>query len=284
MPKRDHGTGGVRALVLLVLASLALITLDARSGSPVDPVRDAVGTVGRAGRGRRGDRRTPVQGGRAQPRQQPRTCATTWPRSRPRTPTSAASSRTTSTDRNRLAELDGLVRTARDTGYALVPARVVGMGPAQSFSRTVTIDAGTDAGVKPDLTVVNADGLVGRVVRASRTTATVLLIVDSDSVVGGRLGSSMEIGFIKGRGAVGGKARLDLDLVDDAATPARKGDVVVTWGSRQGRPVRRRHPDRAGRVGLQHPARAVQAGGDRPVRRLQPPRPGRRRRAPRHPG
>jgi len=142
---------------------------------------------------------------------------------------------TTSTDRNRLAEYDGLVRTARDTGYALVPARVVGIGPAQSFTRAVTIDAGTDAGVKPDSTVVNADGLVGRVVRASRSTATVLLIVDSDSVVGGRLGSTLKIGFIKGRGAVGGKARLDLDLVDDAATPARK-DVVVSWGSGTGGP------------------------------------------------
>ena len=46
----------------------------------------------------------------------------------------------------------------------------------------------------------------------------------------------MEIGFLSGRGAVGGKARLDLDLVDDAATPARKGDVVVTVGQRHGRP------------------------------------------------
>jgi rod shape-determining protein MreC len=63
----------------------------------------------------------------------------------------------------------------------------------------------------------------------------VLLIVDSDSVVGGRLGSTLKIGFIKGRGAVGGRARLDLDLVDDAATPARK-DVVVSWGSGTGGP------------------------------------------------
>ena len=44
-------------------------------------------------------------------------------------------------DRNRLAELDGLTNTANQTGYALVAARVVGMGPMQSFSRTVTIDS-----------------------------------------------------------------------------------------------------------------------------------------------
>ncbi|MGI9155476.1 MAG: rod shape-determining protein MreC, partial [Marmoricola sp.] len=142
---------------------------------------------------------------------------------------------TGSVDRNRLAEYDGLVRTARDTGYALVPAHVVGIGPAQSFSRMVTIDAGTTSGVRPDSTVVSRDGLVGRVIRANRTTATVLLIIDADSVVGGRLGSTMKIGFIRGRGATGQKGRLDLALVDNAASPARD-DVVVSWGSGKGGP------------------------------------------------
>src|SRR6185312_12569883 len=71
-------------------------------------------------------------------------------------------------DRNRLHELDGLTRTANQTGYALVAARVVGMGPMQSFSRTVTIDAGTSSGIRKDMTVLNSDGLVGRVIAATR--------------------------------------------------------------------------------------------------------------------
>ena len=90
-------------------------------------------------------------------------------------------------DRNRLAELEGLTRTANQTGYALVAARVVGMGPMQSFSRTVTIDAGTSS-ASADMTVLNNDGLVGRVISATRSTADVLLIVDTDSVVGGGSG------------------------------------------------------------------------------------------------
>jgi rod shape-determining protein MreC len=85
------------------------------------------------------------------------------------------------------------------------------------------------------MTVLNNDGLVGRVVRADRSTATVLLLVDQDSVVGGRLGSSMEVGFLRGRGSVGGDARLDLDLVDASATVERD-DSLVTWGSRNGAP------------------------------------------------
>ncbi len=147
-------------------------------------------------------------------------------------------------DRNRLAELDGLTNTANQTGYALVAARVVGMGPMQSFSRTVTIDAGTSSGVHKDMTVLNNDGLVGRVISATRSTANVLLILDTDSVVGGRLGSNNEIGFLRGRGVTSDRGRLDLDLVDNSVTPAqgrRRGHL--------GQPERRARTSPASRSG-----------------------------------
>jgi rod shape-determining protein MreC len=142
---------------------------------------------------------------------------------------------TTSEVRYRAAELDGLLQSSRSTGLALVPTRVVAMGPAQSFSRTVTIDAGTSSGIHPDMTVINNQGLVGRVVQASRGSATVLLVIDQDSVVGARLGSNGEVGFLRGRGEISGEGRLDLDLVDNSETPG-KDDVVVTFGSRNGSP------------------------------------------------
>ncbi|MDH2414053.1 rod shape-determining protein MreC [Nocardioides sp. CER19] len=138
-------------------------------------------------------------------------------------------------DRNKLAEYEGLTAAAQNMGYAVVPARVIGYGASQSFSRTVTIDAGSEAGIEPDMTVVNAAGLVGRVLRVSRSTATVLLIVDADSVVGGRVGSSMEVGFVHGNGVLGHAGRLDLELLDQSVVPA-KGDTVVTWGSSKGAP------------------------------------------------
>lgn len=138
-------------------------------------------------------------------------------------------------DRNKLAEYDGLTAAAGSLGYALVPARVVGLGPSQSFSSTVTIDAGSRSGLRPDMTVVNNDGLVGRVLRVARTTATVLLVIDPDSTVGGRVGESMEVGSVHGRGVLGDEARLDLELIDQAVVPARS-DTVLTWGSEGGAP------------------------------------------------
>ena len=138
-------------------------------------------------------------------------------------------------DRNRLAAYDALTRTAADTGFALVPARVIALSSGQSFSRLVTIDAGSRAGIRPDMTVLNNDGLVGRVLSTTATTATVLLIVDAESGVGARLGHSMEVGLLRGRGDLDENGRLDLDLVDESIVPTRN-ELVVTWGSQDGAP------------------------------------------------
>jgi rod shape-determining protein MreC len=219
-------------LVLLLLACATLITLDYRGGtaSPLEPARQAIGDVVgpveevtatavrpfkelpgflRSNKGLRND----------------------LARLEAENSNLRSEIATSSLERNRLAELDGLVQTSKKTGYALLPARVVAMGPAQSFSRTVTIDKGTSAGIFPDMTVLNHDGLVGRVLRADRSAATVLLIIDQGSVVGGRLGSSLEVGFLRGRGDVTDRGRLDLELVDNSTIP-RKDDVVTTWGSK----------------------------------------------------
>lgn len=224
------------ALVLLLLACFTLITLDARGGegSPVDPVRAAVGEV-----------LGPVEAATAAITRPvlavPQFFATTAGLRSDVARLEAENAHlrgrlaTSEVDRNRVRELDGLLAASRRTGRTLVPARVVALGPAQAFSRTVTIDAGTSSGVRADQTVLNNSGLVGRVLRADRSTATVLLVVDRESVVGGRLGSSQEVGFLRGRGALGDRSRLELDLVDSSVTPARH-DVLVTWGSRNGAP------------------------------------------------
>lgn len=222
--------------MLLLLASFTIITLDVRGGdsSPVDPLRAAAGEVF-----------GPVEEGTAtvvRPfRQVPEFFASTnglrshVAKLEAENSTLKSLVETGSLDRNRAAELDGLLTSSKAAGYALVPARVIAVGAAQSFSRTVTIDAGRSAGVHPDMTVLNNDGLVGRVIRADRSTATVLLIVDQESVVGGRLGSSMEVGFLRGRGRVSGTSPLDLDLVDNSVVPS-KNDVLSTWGSKNDAP------------------------------------------------
>jgi rod shape-determining protein MreC len=223
-------------MVALVLACLTLMTLDHHpgAGSPLEPARAAMGSVF-----------GPVESGTAAV-VRPVTALGGWFRSQKSLQNDIATleaqnsrlraeQATSQYQRNQLAEYQGLTAAATSLGQALVPAHVVAYGPAQSFSRTVTIDAGSDAGVRPDQTVLNDDGLVGRVLRVTRTTATVLLIVDTESVVGGRVGASMKVGFLRGKGELGGHGSLDLQLVDQADSPA-EGDSIVTWGSRDGAP------------------------------------------------
>ncbi|MCX6400496.1 MAG: rod shape-determining protein MreC [Propionibacteriales bacterium] len=138
-------------------------------------------------------------------------------------------------DDQRLQDLEGLRAVAGDLGYALVPARVIAIGAAQSFSSTVTLDAGSDAGLRPDLTVVAAEGLVGRIISVTSHTATVLLIVDNSSAVGGRIGDNAELGFVNGHGTLGDDDRLEMELADRNVVP-KVGQEIVTWGSENGSP------------------------------------------------
>ncbi|MBE7325120.1 rod shape-determining protein MreC [Nocardioides sp. Y6] len=233
-------------MVALTLASVTLMVLDHQGGdsSPVEPVRAVAGELF-----------APVETVTAAT-VRPFTAVPTWFRSKDslreevskleaENAALRAEVASADLDANTLAQFEGLTVAAADLGRAMVPARVIGYGPAQSFSRTVTIDAGTAAGVRPDTTVVNADGLVGRVLRATAHRATVLLVVDPESIVGGRIGTSMEVGFLTGRGELGREGRLDLELLDQSLVPA-EGDTVLSWGSEDSGPYVRGVP--VGRV------------------------------------
>ena len=237
MPLQDGGSGRSRSvLAVLVLASATVITLDYQGGddSALAPARGAVAQALGPVEEQAAVVARPLA---AVPElfRSSQDLRADVARLEAENATLRGQVAATSEVRYRAAELDALLQTSARDDLDVVPARVVALGPAQSFTRTVTIDAGTSSGVHADMTVVNYDGLVGRVVRATATTATVLLIADEKSVVGARLGSDAEVGFLSGRGDLGGDGRLDLDLVDDTETPGQD-DVVVTWGSRGGSP------------------------------------------------
>ncbi|WP_020393073.1 rod shape-determining protein MreC [Kribbella catacumbae] len=216
-------------LVLVILASFTLIVLDARrsAGSPVEPLRHAAAAVFGPLESGASSARQPVDNLRDRFAEVDRLKAENEKLTADNEKL-ISDLRTTDYARNRAAELDRLLKVAPK--YTVTPARVIGMGSAQSFNHTVTIDAGTADGVRADMTVLNGDGLVGRVVRTTEATATVLLIGDRNSTVGGRLNSTMALGFVSGRGEVGSSATLDYKLVDLKARP-KVGDRIVTWGS-----------------------------------------------------
>lgn len=131
-------------------------------------------------------------------------------------------------------QLRRLLQLAGRGGYRVVAARVVAAGPA--YENTVTIDAGSADGIKPEETVLNGDGLVGTVTSVSAHTSTVLLDTDASSTVGVRLAGTGQIGAVTGTGrSQSGPAALRLQVFDANAV-LRPGEQLVTFGSRNGRP------------------------------------------------
>ncbi|GMA85729.1 hypothetical protein GCM10025868_09790 [Angustibacter aerolatus] len=116
-------------------------------------------------------------------------------------------------------------------GYRVVPARVVAVAQRQDDAHRVTVDAGTRDGVRPEMTVLDGDGLVGRVLRAGPTTADVLLVTDPDFSVGVRLERTGRIGVATGAG----DDPMHLNLLD-AQTDVQPGARLVTLGSEGDRP------------------------------------------------
>jgi rod shape-determining protein MreC len=219
-------------LVLLIAIAFALITVDIRGGedSPVDGARQAAATVfgpiedgvssavdpvGNAiqavkDSGERHDRISQLERDNA-----------------------ALKAKLGSDDRNRsrLKQLDKILKTAGAGQYGIKGAEVIAIGAAQGFSWTVTIDAGANDGLKRDMTVLNGDGLVGRVTTVGPNTATVLLASDPDFTVGTRMESTDELGFASGQG----DRPLRVEMLNGKAK-IKKGDRLVTFGSQADRP------------------------------------------------
>ncbi len=121
----------------------------------------------------------------------------------------------------RLAELLNLKETLDDPVAA---AQVIGVDPTGWF-RAVIINKGKLDGVRVDMPVVSARGVVGRIVSVSPHYAKVLLIIDQNSAVDILVQRSRDRGMVKGMFT--DACRVDY-LVSTSDVVA--GDVVITSG------------------------------------------------------
>ena len=106
-----------------------------------------------------------------------------------------------------------------------IAAATIGFDP-ENQSRSVTLDKGSNAGVKLDAGVVNEDGVVGRVVAVEPFTSSVLLLTDPDSKVPAVVQRGRWWGI-----ATGTTTRVQLRFVSQDAR-LRLGDTVVTGTGR----------------------------------------------------
>jgi rod shape-determining protein MreC len=93
--------------------------------------------------------------------------------------------------------LRSLLNYSDMTSHESIVASVIGRDPS-NWLMTLTIDKGSDHGIRTGLPVVSGDGVVGQVASVGAQSATVLMINDTASGVGAMLQNSRAIGVIEG--------------------------------------------------------------------------------------
>jgi rod shape-determining protein MreC len=133
--------------------------------------------------------------------------------------------------RGQLLQLKGVLDLAGRGGYKVVAARVIGRGSAATFSETITLDQGSSAGIRSDMSVISANGLVGLVKEVTANSSIVQLISDPNFKVGVLIARSQSVGILQGQGG----SSYSLQLLDPSGT-ILVGDKLLTNGSDQNHP------------------------------------------------
>ncbi|MEO7804601.1 MAG: rod shape-determining protein MreC [Actinomycetota bacterium] len=124
--------------------------------------------------------------------------------------------------------LQALIEQKPWTQGKTIAARVIGVGPSNQ-EWTVFLDKGRADGLREDMAVVSAEGLVGRVTLALRHQAKVLMVIDPEHAVGSKLTGSGETGVLGGKG----EDDMKFEFIDPDA-PVKIGETVITSGYDKG--------------------------------------------------
>jgi len=130
-----------------------------------------------------------------------------------------------------LGQLKSILDLAGTAGFKVVNTRVISQGSSQSFAQTITIDAGSNAGIKRNMTVLSEFGIAGVVKDVYPNSALISLATDPSFRIGIRIAGSQQIGILSGRG----NRSASLQLIDNL-TSVKVGDILLSRGSVANRP------------------------------------------------
>ena len=135
---------------------------------------------------------------------------------------------------NTLAQLEslkGVLDLAGKARYKTVSARVISKGGTGTFSETIVLDIGSDSGVRRDMTVIAASGLVGVVKSTTASSSIVLLMNDPSFRIGVRVAGKQDMGILLGQG----DKNYSLQMLS-ATSAISVGDVLLARGSSGDKP------------------------------------------------
>ncbi len=120
--------------------------------------------------------------------------------------------------------LEEILGFTKESPYELMPARVVGR-EGSIVSSTIVIDKGFRDGVKQNMPVISANGIVGIVLTVARESSRVMLINDKNSRIDVLIQDNRAMGILEGSA----DGTINLSYVD-RKLPVSIGDTVVTAG------------------------------------------------------
>ncbi len=120
--------------------------------------------------------------------------------------------------------LQDLLQFKQTTNRPILAAQVIGLDPTGWF-KSIIINKGKNDGLYLNMPVVNAYGVVGRIVSVSPNYSKVLLIIDHNSAVDCLIQRSRERGIVKGLST----EICRLDYVSKSGDVVI-GDIIITSG------------------------------------------------------
>jgi len=120
--------------------------------------------------------------------------------------------------------LQELLQFKQATDHPVLAVQVIGLDPTGWF-KSVIINKGKKAGLELNMPVVNAEGVIGRIVSCSPNYAKVLLVIDQNSAVDCLVQRSRDRGMVIGLSTESCKLNYVVKSSDVVI-----GDIVVTSG------------------------------------------------------
>jgi len=124
-------------------------------------------------------------------------------------------------ENNRLREVLGF---EPPSGHTLIPAAVISV-TGEYLPIAAVINRGSNDGIQENMTLINEQGLIGRVVSVALGSSTIQLLTDPTSHVAGRINDSREMGIVRYKTVQG--MIFDNLPIQGKVIP---GDIVLTSG------------------------------------------------------
>lgn len=125
-----------------------------------------------------------------------------------------------------LKQLKGVLDLAGKAKFKTVSARVISRGGTATISESIVIDQGSNAGIRRDMTVIAASGLVGVVKSTTPNNSVVMLMSDPAFRIGIRVAGTQHMGVLFGEG----QDRYSLQMLS-ATGEIKVGDALLSRGS-----------------------------------------------------